>query len=366
MDRRGFFKSMLGKGLSHGARQVDAVVIPFERAAKAARDAMPAEPEQQAPRPVADEPPADVAPTPQPLPATGVATPVADEDLMRLAADVGLIRHVEAVVALSRRSVRLVPGDGPPPDGSRTRLGGAPDLPFGGVWPNWEGRPLAFIGQLDLAEASALGLEQGALPDRGVLLIFSALERTPSGSSPQDGESTRVLYVEPERLPRDPGARIGISQPHSATALELSSELTLPRVWSAPVQLLGLDAEEQELWEQVRRELAELQGVEPWDAGEPLRSRHHLLGFADESRADMQVACELAARGIDVGYGAPWSHPEAKRVEEVSRRWRLLLQLTVDSEAGWSFGRGRERLFVWGPEDDLSTAAFEQVRAIAR
>lgn len=351
---------MLGKGLTHGVRQVDAVVIPFERAAKAARDAMPSEPLHDDPAPAPEQPALE------PLPAVGVEHPVADEDLMRLAADTGLITHVEAVLALARRSIRLVPGDGPPPAGSRTRLGGAPDLPFGAVWPQWEGAPLDFLAQLDLADAAALGMPAGALPETGVLLIFSALQRSPSGAAPADGDSARVLYVPPERLPAEPGPRIGVSQPDVATALELSCELTLPRVWSASVQQLGLDAEQQQMWEQVRRELAELQGVEPWEAGEALRSRHHLLGHADESRADMQVACELAARGIDLGYGAPWSHPEARRVEGESARWRLLLQLTVDTEAGWSFGGGRERLYLWVPEEELAAGDFERLRPLAR
>lgn len=365
MDRRGFFKSVLGKGLTHGARQVDAVVIPFERAARAARDAMPQDASQSDVAGAVEDDPFGVATEPSPLPATGATSDVADEDLMRTAADAGLIRHVEAVVATARRSVRLVPGDGPPAPGSRSRLGGAPDMPAGAIWPNWEAQPLTFVAQIDLAEASALGLEP-LLPSAGLLLIFSALERTPAGAAPQDLDSTRVLYVEPELVPQQPPEPIGPSQPHDALALELSCELALPRVWAAQVQALGLDDDEQQAWEQVRGELAELQGVEPWEAGEPLRSRHHLLGFADESRADMPIACELAARGIDVGYGAPWSHPEAKRAESAAARWRLLLQLTVDEEAGWSFGRGRERLYLWGPQEELSESVFAHVRAISR
>lgn len=359
---------MLGKGLSHGARQVDAVVIPFERAARAARDAMPQEPasatddERELDLGLDDGEDLGVPVLSAPLPARGVTSPVADEDLMRLAADAGLILRVEAVVALARRSVRLVPGEEPAAPGSRTRLGGAPDLPEGVQWPRWEDEPLTFLAQIDLSEATALGVEP-LLPADGVLLIFSALDRTPLGSSPLDRDSTRVLYVERERLPPEP---VGPAQPHAALALELSCELVLPRVWAADVQLLELEEPEQQAWEQVRRELAELQGVEAWDAGEPLDSRHHLLGFADESRADMPIACELAAQGIDVGYGAPWSHPEAKRVESAARRWRLLLQLTVDDEAGWAFGRGRERLYVWAPRDDLASAQLAHVHALAR
>lgn len=352
---------MLGKGLTHGARQVDAVVIPFERAARAARAAMPDDDPVET---VGVEEP-DLPEGDPPLPATGTTQTVSDEQLMRLAADVGLIRHVEPLVRLARRSVRLTPGEGAPADGARSRLGGAPDLPFGAVWPRWDDQPLTFLGQLDLGEARELGLDP-ALPGEGLLLIFSALERAPSGSAPLDRNATQLMYVEPQRIPRDPGARIGGSAPVTARALELTVELVLPRVWAAEVQALGLDDAEQGLWEQVRRELAVQQGVEAWEAGEEPRSRHHLLGFADESRGDMAVACELAARGIDVGYGSPLAHPEARRLGETPSRWRLVLQLSVDEAAGWSFGRGRQRLYLWGPAEELAAGDFDAVHGLAR
>lgn len=366
MDRRGFFKSMLGKGLDHGARQVDAVIIPFERAARAARDAMPGE-ETFADDggTFAEDAAVAVAETPTPLPAQPVATPCGDDDLMRVAADAGLIRHVEAAAALARRSIRLVPGEDPPPEGARSRFGGVPDMPYGAVWPNWDAEPLTFLAQIDLAEAAAAGIDP-LLPADGLLLIFSALDRSPSGTSPLDRESAHVMWVPAERVPPSAPQPIGPSRPSAARALQLSSEVVLPRVWSQPVQRLGLDEEEQKAWERARRDLAELQGVTAWEAGAELRSLHRLLGVAEESRGDMPVALELAARGVDVGYGAPGAHPEARRLDGAPQRWRLLLQLTVDEQLGWEFGRGRERLYVWGVEDELSAGVMTSVRALAR
>jgi len=359
---------MLGKGLDHGARQVDAVIIPFERAARAARDAMPSAEESGDEGALLADDAADdraIAETPAALPAEPVGDPCAEEDVMRVAADAGLIRHVEAAVALARRTVRLVPGDGPPPEGARSRFGGAPDLPPGSVWPNWDAEPLTFVAQIDLAEAAAAGIDP-ALPADGLLVVFSALDRSPSGTSPLDRESSHVLWVPAERIPDRAPQPIGPCQPAQARELRLSSEYVLPRVWSAPVQRLGLDAAEQEAWERARRDLAELQGVTAWEAGAELRSLHRLLGFAEESRGDMPVALELAARGVDVGYGAPGAHPEARRLGGAPDRWRLLLQLTVDEQLGWSFGRGRERLYVWGVEDELSAGVLTSVRALAR
>ncbi len=364
MDRRGFFKSMLGKGLSHGARQVDAVIIPFERAARAARDAMPGE-EEETEAAVDPFDPSPAEEQPAPLPAEPVARPCTEEDLMRVAADAGLIRHVEAAVALAARSVRLVPGEGAPPAGSRSRFGGAPDLPAGGIWPNWDAEPLSFVAQVDLAEAHALGLGP-LLPDAGLLLVFSALDRTPSGVSPLDRDSTRVLWVAEEQVPASTPEPIGPSVPERPRELRLSSELLLPRVWTAQVQALGLDDDEQSAWEQARADLAELQEITAWEAGWELRSTHRLLGHPEETRGDMPLAVELAARGIDVGYGAPAAHPEARRVGRAPERWRMLLQLTVDDELGWRFGSNRERLYVWGVEDELSAGVLSLSRAIAR
>lgn len=364
MDRRGFFKSMLGKGVSHGARRVDAVIIPFERAARAARDAMPDDEPPVEESPAVDEAPLTVAKDP-PLPAQPVGSAIAEEDVMRVAADAGLIRHVEAALSLARRRVRLVPGEGEPPAGRRSRFGGVPDLPAGALWPNWDAEPLTFVAQLDLAEAHAAGIDP-LLPQDGLLLVFSALDRTPSGTSPLDRESTHVMWVPAERVPAESPTPIGPSRPSQARALELSSEWSLPRLSSEPVQQLGLVGEEQQAWEQARHDLAALQGVEPWEAGTPLRSIHHLLGWPEETRGDMPVALELAARGIDVGYGAPAGHPEARRLGRAPERWRLLLQLTVDEQLGWEFGPGRERLYVWAADDELSAGVLTSARALAR
>ncbi|HEY4279096.1 MAG TPA: DUF1963 domain-containing protein [Conexibacter sp.] len=363
MDRRGFFKSMLGKGAAHGARRVDAVIIPFERAARAARDAIPG---QDLPEEVYDTRPAErVEGEADPLPAEPVLTPVSEEDLMRVAADAGLIRHVEAAVALSRRTLRIVPGDGPPPPGSRSRLGGTPDLPAGTVWPRWDEQPMTFLAQLDLAEAHAIGVDP-LLPTSGVLALFSSLDRTPSGTSPFDAGGTQVLRLPGSMRPQPAPDPAQPGQPASARALELSSELTLPAVWSRAVRALGLDEEEREAWELARRDLAELQGVEAWVPDMPLRSIHRLLGDADAERDDMALTLELAQRGIDVGFGPPAAHPEADRFLDVSRRWRLLLQLTVDESLGWRFGRGRDRLYVWAPADGLAAGELSQARALTR
>jgi hypothetical protein len=161
-------------------------------------------------------------------------------------------------------------------------------------------------------------------------------------------------------------ASFGDGAPEGSRAVELSAELQLPRAWSAPIQALGLDDVEHEAWEQLRRQLADRQGVELHDRMPGLQALHRLLGYPDERRGDMPVACELLARGHALGDDPPYAHPNAVDVEPEAGRWRLLLQLTVDDEIGWSWGAWCNRLYFWIDERDLAAHDFTRVRGIAQ
>lgn len=386
MDRRGFFKQLLGKGLDQGARRVDAVILPFERAAEAAKAAMPAEEAiEQALAPVDDAlaPLEDAIATGGAVsagrvavPADPVLDPCAIEDVMRMAADAGLVRHVEAVCALARQSVRLVPADDDPDSVAapavRSRFGGAPDLPADVAWPRWRDAPLTFLAQLDLAEVAAAGLTADAgLPDGGLLLLFSAADVAPSGLRPDHFGSTRALLVDAAKAAAAGAnalsAPAGPSLPAAPARLALSVEWTVPSTRTEQVKALGLDAAEQAAWERLRAALSERQGVELEDAGDELLALHRLLGAPDDPRGRMPLACELTARGIDAD--DPTARADQALAAECAAsaaRWRLLAQLTADERLGWNWGAGRERLHLWVDERDLAAGVLAGVRAIAR
>jgi uncharacterized protein YwqG len=153
--------------------------------------------------------------------------------------------------------------------------------------------------------------------------------------------------------------------PAPARSVELSAEVQLPRVWSDAVQALELDEAEHEGWQRLRQQLAERQGVELHDVAQGFQVMHRLLGYPDERRGDMPLACELLARGHVLGDDPPRAHPHASEVEPHAARWRLLLQLSVDDELGWSWGGVRERLYVWIDKCDLATGDFSRVYAFA-
>jgi hypothetical protein len=59
-------------------------------------------------------------------------------------------------------------------------------------------------------------------------------------------------------------------------------------------------------------------------------------------------------------------HPEASEQEGAAERWRLLLELTVRAQRGWTWAPGGERLYVWITERGLARREFSRVRAFLR
>ena len=250
-------------------------------------------------------------------------------DLLDLADEAGLGGRLDAVQALALTSVRLTLGRARP---HGSRLGEAP-----------AGPDEAFcLAHIDLAElAGVLGRDS---PFMGATLSCFA---------PVDGDCRVVVDAPP------PGAQRWRS-------IDLTVELELPRVWSAPVQALALDGAEHEAWQRLREQLAERQGVDLHDGTLELQAVHRLLGYPDDRQGDMPLACELLARGHVLGDDPPLAHARAAEAEPRVGRWRLLLQLTIDDDLGWAWGEGRDRLYLWIDERDLANGDFARVRAIAR
>ncbi|HEX5145548.1 MAG TPA: DUF1963 domain-containing protein, partial [Conexibacter sp.] len=281
-------------------------------------------------------------------------------ELLALADELGLGARRAAIDALARRSLRLLPGDPEAaPRAGGSRLGGAPDLPHDAPWPHWRERPLEHRLQLDLAEvAAALGDEPSPLPAHGTLWCFTPLQ-PPSGLRAQHAGACAVLLGE---APAD-------AEPGYGDAVALAPELVLPRAWSAPVEALALEGEEQLAWQALREHLADVQGVALGDAGrddDAPQSLHRLLGYPDERHGDMPLACELLDAGAEPGDEPPLAHPRAAELEPRAGRWQLLLQLSHDERVGWSWGDRRARLYAWADERALAAGELAGVRAFVQ
>jgi hypothetical protein len=94
------------------------------------------------------------------------------DDLDALIDRCGLSAARDLIQAYTTPCFHLIAG-GPAADAplGTTRLGGAPDLPVGSVWPAGKSGYCGFLGQLDLADVAAHTGAAG-LPNRGLLSLF--------------------------------------------------------------------------------------------------------------------------------------------------------------------------------------------------
>ena len=237
--------------------------------------------------------------------AAAVSGTVTLDELLARAAVAGLEGRAEAVRALARRSIRLTPDTA-----GRSSVGGE-----------------RCLAQIDLASIAALGATP-ELPAEGALVF---------------GDDRVVLVSAPGPV-------------SGAEPVQPSVELSLPRVWSAPVEALGLGTDERTAWIALRVWLAERQGVELHDSTPGFLALHRLLGYPDETGGDMPLRCELLDAGVahdDEPY--PRMHPRARELEPRSARWRLLLQLSVGDA---------ERVYFWITAEDLEAGDFNRVRVM--
>jgi hypothetical protein len=93
--------------------------------------------------------------------------------------DLYRLRHRrDDILELRRPAIRLVTKVTAQDDiaPGQSRIGGVPDLPESFAWPAFEGKPMAFLAQLNLAEIPA-NVHLKPLPTRGLLYVFSMLGR---------------------------------------------------------------------------------------------------------------------------------------------------------------------------------------------
>jgi hypothetical protein len=269
------------------------------------------------------------------------ATPVQEimtvDELLRMADELGLADHRESLQALARASVRLVPG-APGAVAGRSRLGQE-------------------LVQIDLAELTSLGVRSG-LPLDGVLRFQCDMW----DQAARWGRAHVVHVPEPDEQISSSTAAASTPSP---SRLQLSVELSLPRVWSAPVEALGLDESQQESWQQLRLWLAGRQGVELFDDVDGVLVAHRLFGYPDERTGEMPLLCELLGAELEVD-DHPLAHPLATRLAPLAGRWRLLLQVSAADGLIWPWSRRYERLYFWIDEHRLEVGDLSDVVVVAQ
>jgi hypothetical protein len=231
-----------------------------------------------------------------------------------------------------------------------SKLGGEPDLPIGCPWPHLQGHPLAFIGQLQLADFAPWpgGVEA---PGAGRLYFFYQVdEANDGGFFTSDRESWRVLYndsplaaLERRALP----ARLSAEARFRPCALAARSEISLPPDESPYIQQLNLTDPESYAYADLLDWL--------WTRyGPDLEPRHRLLGHPNQIQGDMQLDIQMEWHGIK-----DYADPAVARLAHIPPAWRLLFQVDSDEQTGMRWG-DVGRLYYWIRSSDLARARFDE------
>jgi uncharacterized protein YwqG len=258
-----------------------------------------------------------------------------------------------------------------------TKIGGRPDLPNQTAWPRRSDRvregamepvlgaiPLAFLAQVDLAEAArALPVDENPLPASGVLSFFYDAYGQPWGSDPEDRHDFRVIYSGPaeELVPAMPPEDLPEVCRFAQRAASLHRKPSLPSDRSEEIYALELTDEEYERYLEFRGS----RGTNP----SRMLFGTGLLGYPDAVQdARMEVECELCSHGIDpeaywgpIRAGGNPSRRIAALAEGAKGAWRLLLQLDEDSESGMEWWYDTGMLYFWVTDHGLSEEDFDNV-----
>lgn len=272
------------------------------------------------------------------------------DDLIASARAHGFV-DLKSIERLARSAVVLTPMTGER-EHTRSKFGGLPDLPVSVPWPQYKGRSLAFIAQIELSSQPPVAVQLG-LPPEGLLLFFYDAEQSTWGFDPKDAGSFAVMFL-PESTPptnrTDWPADLPDHARYQARFLTSSESLTLPAWDSILIQDLHLDPEQLNAYQN----LLEAQ----WNDA-TWASRGLLGGHPDQIQNDMPLDCALVSGGFYLGDSSAYQESRLPVFRQRSRDWRLLLQVPSVEDAGMMWG-GSGCLYYWIKDEDLAARRFER------
>lgn len=290
----------------------------------------------------------------------------------------GLGRVANDIIQLSMPSIRLHcrrTSDQTDLPLGNSRLGGRPDLASGKNWPAWQGSPMAFVGQINLADIAAHD-EEGHLPHSGLLSFFCAIDGTAAGvmQSLGDPSSWMVSHFDGDpatlvQLPLPPDLPRRLHFPSSQASF--SREPTLPDVHSRGIRSLGLSEPER---------IAYIDVTQGADVNFVGVFNHHLLGYPYILNESPFVAGYLKAHGVAdpyaINFGVSneelqhrlqlqslphkWRDKQDLLEDKADMEWRLLLQVYSNDEAQMDWAGGGVLHFCI-PREALSRRDFDRV-----
>jgi uncharacterized protein YwqG/predicted DNA-binding protein (MmcQ/YjbR family) len=250
----------------------------------------------------------------------------------------GLSRRRGEIEGLSRPAMLLKSGNAVESKMAigQTKIGGQPDLPESIEWPQFkDGRPLAFLAQINLGEVGSVGKLAG-LPEDGLLSFFSVfgwqVEDDADPQLPQgkyDYGWTRILYHPGDQNFQRRRRPAGINS-FKAAKVEFVPLTCFPTHTKEPaVAKLGWKQDVKDKYDEF---VMAYNGARGHQLGNP--ARNLLLGYADY---EQDFVREVADDNL-----------------------QLLFQLASDENAGMCWGDGGF-VYFWIGSKELARKEFDKV-----
>ncbi|WP_051303474.1 YwqG family protein [Psychromonas aquimarina] len=212
------------------------------------------------------------------------------------------------------------------------------------AWPRSNGKPMAFLAQLDLAEISSVHHYEW-LADEGVILFFYDVLEMPWGFDPKDRGKWCVLYQSKAdsyiEYPDDLGDELKIKE----VFIKPKHVEILPSYDDPSVEILKLTDEEIDAY------------IDLNDGSD--EALHQLGGFPSSVQGNyMDLESQLASNGIYVGYPKGYESEKAKKLESGAKDWKLLFQFDSDDDLDIMWG-DCGMIYFWVQEQKSKINQFD-------
>jgi uncharacterized protein YwqG len=270
--------------------------------------------------------------------------------------ELGLTHLKETILATLRPSIRItlstVDSEDSIPVGA-SKFGGLPDLPSDFVWPQYGERPLSFVAQIRLEEATPYD-DENLLPKTGLLTFFYDDQQWLEGEPFEKGR-WHVTYYDGDvtQLRRiDFPANLENHFRYIRCHANFSSELTIPAADTYWGRKMDVAYEKADM--NLRSKYFDLLD-KLYEPG----YTHRLLGHPDPIQGDVFVEAESAAISDNFVLGLHdklYASPDSGIQD-----WLLLLQVdSEDDKTGMMWG-DVGRLYYCIKQEALAARNFDQV-----
>lgn len=267
-----------------------------------------------------------------------------------------LSRYSDAILATSKPAIQLTltrVDEGTIPVGA-SKFGGSPDVPPDFVYPDWQERPLVFIGQLRLSDVHEYDVEN-LLPPSGYLHFFYDSVEQPWGMYGQR-DGWRVYYTADEATPlaRLPHPVSRLDDPTHAVKPLPACNVSFQLDFTEP-PLTWLTDRFPNLFNTRRRINDDAYNL--YDALFKVRGRQITQVLGNPHPIQYEVEYDAQVNSHNLSYG-PADGDARAALERDMYDWRLLLQVDSDEQLGATWG-DVGRLYYMIRKDDLAARRFE-------